>query len=116
MVAAPASQTVSMNNLIRAQYGSGKLSLPLEGGLSYIGFEHVQGVRSFGQTEGFSIYRLKLLDSMIERLQAGMADKLASKELESVVETLTTNPEVTAEAVDPVQIGQSAPVLLDAVV
>lgn len=91
MVAAPASQTLSIANMIRAQYASDKVSLPLSGGISYVGFEHVQGVPSEG-ADGFSVYRLKLLDLMIDRLSSGHADAIARQELSNVTAELRDAP------------------------
>ena len=59
-------RSVQLANILRAQYSSGKISLPLDGGL-YARFKHVQGVPA-RSTAGYSLSKLQMIDLMVERL------------------------------------------------
>ncbi|MFP3959579.1 MAG: hypothetical protein ACLFM6_06480 [Spirochaetaceae bacterium] len=61
-------QTIPVTSLVKARFGPGKLTLPVSGPLGYARFEHVQGIPSTVDGGGFSIQKLKVLDSLIERL------------------------------------------------
>ena len=61
-------QTVPVTSLVRARYGMGKLALPVNGPLGYARLKHIQGVPPSGEAGGFSIQKLQVLDSLIERL------------------------------------------------
>lgn len=61
-----AGRSVQLANILRAQYSSGKISLPLDGGL-YARFKHVQGVPA-GSNAGYSLSKLQMIDLMVERL------------------------------------------------
>ncbi|MFP4549433.1 MAG: hypothetical protein ACLFNT_01400 [Spirochaetales bacterium] len=67
----PATQTsisrnVHLSNILRAQYASGKVALPLRSGV-YASFQHVKGVRSLGEG-GYSLSKLQMMDLMIDRI------------------------------------------------
>jgi hypothetical protein len=67
----PATQTsisrnVHLSNILRAQYSSGKVALPLRNGV-YASFQHVQGVRALGEG-GYSLSKLQMMDLMIDRI------------------------------------------------
>ncbi|MFW5684218.1 MAG: hypothetical protein ACOC1I_05155 [Spirochaetota bacterium] len=61
-----AARSVHLASILRAQYSSGKISLPIDGGL-YARFRHVQGVPSTS-SGGYSISKLQMIDLMVERL------------------------------------------------
>jgi hypothetical protein len=61
-------QTVPVTSLVKARYGLGKLSLPVSGPLGYARLKHIQGVPPSGEGGGFSIQKLQVLDSLIDRL------------------------------------------------
>jgi len=61
-------QTVPVTSLVRARFGLGKLSLPVSGPLGYARLKHIQGVPASSEGSGFSIQKLQVLDSLIERL------------------------------------------------
>jgi hypothetical protein len=61
-------QTVPVTSLVRARYGMGKLALPVNGPLGYVRLKHIQGIPPSGEGGGFSIQKLQVLDSLIERL------------------------------------------------
>lgn len=113
MVAAPASQTVSMTNLIRSEYSSGKLSVPVEGPLAYVRFQHVRGVPASPDGQGFSVYRLKLLDSMIEGMHSGVGEQQANKELARVMQSLESQPSLTGAVTNAPMTGEATGMLLN---
>ncbi|NBF39962.1 MAG: hypothetical protein GVY14_06055 [Spirochaetes bacterium] len=61
-------QTVPVTSLVRARYGMGKLALPVNGPLGYVRLKHIQGIPPSGEGGGFSIQKLQVLDSLIDRL------------------------------------------------
>ncbi|MFW5684464.1 MAG: hypothetical protein ACOC1I_06400 [Spirochaetota bacterium] len=61
-----AGRSVQLASIIRAQYSSGKISFPVDGGL-YARFKHIQGVPAQG-TGGYSLSKLQMIDLMVERL------------------------------------------------
>lgn len=61
------NRTVHLSNIIRAQYASGRISLPQEGGLA-ARFKHVQGVPASGPGAGYSVSKLQMIDILVERL------------------------------------------------
>ncbi|MFW6312836.1 MAG: hypothetical protein ACOC2N_03025 [Spirochaetota bacterium] len=58
-------RSVHLGSILRAQYSSAKVSLPVDGGI-YARFKHIQGVPSSG--DGYSLNKLRMLDIMVERL------------------------------------------------
>ncbi|MFP4374489.1 MAG: hypothetical protein ACLFPO_09160 [Spirochaetaceae bacterium] len=61
-------QTVPVTSLVKARYGLGKLSLPVNSPLGYARLKHIQGVPPSADGGGFSIQKLQALDSLIDRL------------------------------------------------
>jgi hypothetical protein len=61
-------QTIPVTSLVRARYGLGKLSLPVSGPLGYARLKHIRGVPPAGDGGGFSLQKLQVLDSLIDRL------------------------------------------------
>ncbi|TVR93831.1 MAG: hypothetical protein EA428_01325 [Spirochaetaceae bacterium] len=64
----PSRSTVPVQELLRARYADGRISLPVSGSAVYARFRHVQGVPTDGETMGFSLSRLRVLDTLIDRL------------------------------------------------
>jgi len=63
------SKSLSVANLIRAQYSSGRISLPVSRNQSlYARFKHIWGFPAAEQGEGFTLSKLRVLDRLIERL------------------------------------------------
>ena len=60
------ARSVQLASILRAQYSSAKVSLPVDGGV-YARFKHVQGIPS-KDAGGYSINKLRMLDLMVERL------------------------------------------------
>ena len=78
--------TVNLSNILRAQYSSGKVALPLDGAL-YARFRHIQGVPASGNGSGYSISKLQVIDLLVDRLV-----RLRGREIE------TPQPRNDAEA------------------
>ncbi|MCA1754451.1 MAG: hypothetical protein LC641_07130 [Spirochaeta sp.] len=64
----PTRSTVPVQDLLRARFADGRISLPVSGSAVYARFRHVQGVPTDGETMGFSMSRLRILDTLIDRL------------------------------------------------
>ena len=61
------NRTIHLSSIIRAQYASGRISLPQNGGL-YSRFKHIQGVPSSSSASGYSVNKLQMIDQLIDRL------------------------------------------------
>jgi len=72
--------TVPYSNVIYAKHSNQKLSLPVQRQqYLYARFKHVVGVPAHGSGKGLSIFKLKLLDNIIERLSSMQSDKINKK-------------------------------------
>lgn len=60
-------ETLNISNILRAQYSSGKVALPLDGGV-YARFRHIQGIPAVGDGGGYSISKLRTIDVLVDRL------------------------------------------------
>jgi len=60
------ARSVQLASILRAQYSSAKVSLPVNGSV-YTRFKHVQGIPS-NDAGGYSVNKLRMLDLMVERL------------------------------------------------
>lgn len=61
------NRTVHLSNIIRAQYATGRITLPQDGGLA-ARFKHVQGVPATGPGGGYPVSKLQMIDMLVERL------------------------------------------------
>ena len=61
------NRTVHLSSIIRAQYSTGRIMLPQNGGL-YSRFKHVQGVPAQTPHGGYSVSKLQMIDLLVERL------------------------------------------------
>lgn len=59
--------TINLSSILRAQYSSGKVALPVDGAI-YARFRHVQGVPSVGGRVGYSVSKLQVIDLLVDRL------------------------------------------------
>ena len=58
-----------ITNVIRAQYGSGKMSMPVQRDQSlFAKFKHIFGMPALGKGEGLPIVKLRALDNLIDRI------------------------------------------------
>ncbi len=84
------SPGVSLNSIVRASSGTGRINLPVPASVSfYSGFKHISVIPVPGRNgaEGFSISKLRALDNLIEMLastgQPGAAVRPGPGELTS---------------------------------
>ena len=61
-----AGNAFQLSNIVRAQYASGKIAVPLSDGL-YVSLRHVKGVPSV-DSHGFSLSKLQMMDLIVDRL------------------------------------------------
>lgn len=59
---------IQLANIVRARFAPGRISLPVAPDTLYARFKHVQGVPTLGATPGYSVTKLQMLDSLVERL------------------------------------------------
>ena len=59
--------TVPVTDMLRGRFAAGRLTLPISQSV-FVGFEHIMGVPSLKKGEGFSVFKLQMLDSLIDRL------------------------------------------------
>lgn len=60
--------TLHLNHILSARVRSGRISLPVEGPFGYTRLKHIQGVPAGGDAGGFSVQRLQVIDSLIDRI------------------------------------------------
>ncbi|TFG65305.1 MAG: hypothetical protein E4H36_00315 [Spirochaetales bacterium] len=70
------TRTIPVTQLLTSVYRTGKVTLPMTRGAAYASFKNVKGVPSQDDGNGFSIFRLKAMDALVERLR-GSNNKLA---------------------------------------
>ncbi|MDC7127057.1 MAG: hypothetical protein PQJ46_15935 [Spirochaetales bacterium] len=69
-------QSLGVSDIIRAQTGAGRITVPVQGNHVYANFKHITGVGG-GQTGPvFSVSRLRALDNLIDRLQMIKGDSI----------------------------------------
>ena len=61
------NSTIHLSNIIRAQYATGRITLPQNGGL-YSRFKHIQGIPSSSSDGGYSVNKLRMIDLLVDRL------------------------------------------------
>jgi hypothetical protein len=59
--------TVPISDILRIRSAAGRVSLPLNQPI-FVRFEHVSGVPSAVNGEGYSVFKLRILDTLIDRL------------------------------------------------
>jgi len=87
--------TIPLSDLMKVRYASGRLSLPSSQSY-FVRFEHVSGIPSGNRGEGYSIVKLRILDTLIDRLSSlrnHSGDKkntgaLSEKALDAMIENL----------------------------
>ena len=87
------SKALSLPHIVRASYSKSKISVPINSAsIGYARFKHIKGVPSFAGGSGFSVTRLKQLDTMIDFISR-MKNEAVSVDLgsgdESALERLT---------------------------
>ena len=88
-------QTLPVSQLIRAQVGTGRISLPVEGSQVYANLKHINGIGGFGNQPAYSLSQLRSLDNLIDRLKLLKGEKFTGsdklpgngKELEQMIDT-----------------------------
>ena len=84
------SRNVPVSNLIRAQFSSGKITLPLRGNF-YTSLTHVKGIPS-SDAGGYSLSKLQLIDVMVDRLVKLRSDE--SLTLEALTSETTSDTQI----------------------
>jgi hypothetical protein len=72
------NRTVNLSNIIRAQYASGRIALPVNNG-PYTRLKHVEGIPARSAGEGFPVSKLRMIDYLVDRLV-----RLKGRPMESV--------------------------------
>lgn len=80
--------TVQLNQLLSATVRTGRISLPVNGPFGYTRLKHIQGVPSEGGAGGFSVQRLQVIDSLIDRLTRVGGTRIATKDYGEVARQL----------------------------
>ncbi len=61
------NRAISLPHIVRASYSKSKISVPVSSAsIGYARFKHIKGIPSFPGNGGFSVTRLKQLDTMID--------------------------------------------------
>ncbi|AFG38557.1 hypothetical protein [Spirochaeta africana] len=106
------SPSVQLSTVVRAQTSSGRVNLPLAQPGMYMRFKYIQGVPARGEGEGYPLYKLRMLDTLIDRLKSmrsddQMTDALRAPRSEDAVDMMIDNYErqVRAAAMQLDQVG-----------
>lgn len=62
-------QSLGVSELVRAQVGIGRISLPVKSNQIYASFKNISGIGGGPNQPSFSISQLRSLDNLIERLK-----------------------------------------------
>ncbi len=87
------NRSLSLPHIVKATYSGSKISVPVSPASSgYARFKHIKGIPSFASGSGFSVAKLKQLDTMIDFISR-MKKETVSVDLgqgdESTLEQLT---------------------------
>ncbi|TVR05260.1 MAG: hypothetical protein EA403_03250 [Spirochaetaceae bacterium] len=82
------TRNIALSNLLRARTSPGRVSVPLQGSVNYMRLKHVQGVPASEGNSGFSLSRLRMLDTMIDRLEKGARATPEASSTERAAEAL----------------------------
>lgn len=69
-------------HLLRAQMSEQRISLPVRGPLSFVRLKHVTGVPAGEDGRAYSVFRLRVLDTLIDRLSSARSEKMLTPELD----------------------------------
>ncbi|MFW6362385.1 MAG: hypothetical protein ACOC0D_00950 [Spirochaeta sp.] len=62
--------SITLSTVVRAQTSNGRIRLPLDQPGLFIRFKHIQGIPARSDGEGFPLYKLRMLDTLIDRLHS----------------------------------------------
>ena len=87
------NRAISLSHIVKASYSKSKISVPVSlSSIGYARFKHIKGIPSFSENSGFSVTKLKQLDTMIDfisRLKNEPVSVDFSGEDPSVLESLS---------------------------
>jgi hypothetical protein len=70
-----ARQSLTVPQIVKAQVGSARIALPVNGNLLYTNLKHISGFGGLKNQPSYSLSQLRTLDNMIERLKVLKGDK-----------------------------------------
>jgi hypothetical protein len=76
-------QALAINQIVRAQVGTGRISLPVNGSGIYTNFKHITGIGGLKNQPGYSVNQLRNLDNLIDRLKLLKGDKVSGMDFSS---------------------------------
>jgi hypothetical protein len=79
-------QSLGISQLIRAQVGSGRISLPVKSNQIYANFKHITGIGGSGNQPSFTLSQLRSLDNLIDRLKLLKGEKGLNLSLDDLSE------------------------------
>ena len=82
------TRNIALSKLLLARNSPGRVSVPLQGSVNYMRLKHVQGVPAPEGYSGFSLPRLRMLDTMIERLERSAQNPRETTATERTAESL----------------------------
>lgn len=92
------NNNISLSNLLQPKFTGGRVNIPLRGGAGYVKFKHVSGVPSGNPKEGLSVFKLRMLDTLIDRLASMKSERpekqaiggMNEEALDALIEELET--------------------------
>ena len=82
--------SLAVTQLVRAQVGTGRISLPVSSNQIYANFKHITGIGGSANQPSFSISQLRSLDNLIDRLKLLKGDSVKTVDLEGSSENSIT--------------------------
>ncbi|MBI9107974.1 MAG: hypothetical protein JEZ04_14595 [Spirochaetales bacterium] len=88
-------QSLTVPQLVKAQVGSSRISLPVNGNIIYTNLKHISGFGGVKNQPSYSLSQLRTLDNLIDRLKIMKGDKFkpnragegSGEDLEKLIET-----------------------------
>jgi len=85
-------QSLTVPQLVKAQVGSARIALPVDGTLLYTNLKHISGFGGLKNQPSYNLSQLRALDNLIERLKIMKGEKFqpsegSGGELSDLIET-----------------------------
>lgn len=78
---APKFSNPASLHLLWAQHTEQRISLPVRGPMSFVRLKHVTGVPAGDDGRAYSVFRLRVLDTLIDRLSSARGERVQTVEL-----------------------------------
>ncbi len=88
-------QSLTVPQIVKAQVGGARISLPVDGNIIYTNLKHISGFGGLQNQPSYTLSQLRTLDNLIERLKVLQGDKFkpapvdedSSEDIAKMIET-----------------------------